>query len=61
MKLGVYTAVLHDRPLRKALEVIGSSGLTTWCSRPKLWTPGSTRTARPTACSMNGLPEIRWS
>ena len=28
MKLGVYTAILHDRPLREALEVIGSLGLT---------------------------------
>lgn len=28
MKLGVYTAVLHDRPLREALEVIASLGLT---------------------------------
>ncbi|NKE55486.1 sugar phosphate isomerase/epimerase [Lentzea sp. PSKA42] len=27
MKLGVYTAVLHDRPLREALEVIKSLGL----------------------------------
>jgi sugar phosphate isomerase/epimerase len=28
MKLGVYTAILHDRPLREALEVIASLGLT---------------------------------
>jgi len=28
MKLGVYTAILHDRPLREALEVIGFMGLT---------------------------------
>ena len=28
MKLGVYTAILHDRPLREALEVIASMGLT---------------------------------
>ena len=27
MKLGVYTAILHDRPLREALEVIASLGL----------------------------------
>jgi sugar phosphate isomerase/epimerase len=28
MKLGVYTAILHDKPLREALEVIASLGLT---------------------------------
>ena len=28
MKLGLYTAILHDRPLREALEVIASLGLT---------------------------------
>ncbi|HWM35523.1 MAG TPA: sugar phosphate isomerase/epimerase [Streptomyces sp.] len=28
MKLGIYTAVLHDRPLRESLEVIASLGLT---------------------------------
>ena len=28
MKLGVYTAILHDRTLREALEVIASLGLT---------------------------------
>ena len=28
MKLGVYTAILHDRSLPEALEVIGSLGLT---------------------------------
>src|ERR1700712_4419582 len=28
MKLGVYTAILHDKPLREALEVIASIGLT---------------------------------
>jgi sugar phosphate isomerase/epimerase len=28
MKLGVYTAILHDRPLRETLEVIASLGLT---------------------------------
>ncbi|MEU9289510.1 sugar phosphate isomerase/epimerase [Streptomyces sp. NPDC048275] len=28
MKLGIYTAILHDRPLREALEVIKSLGLT---------------------------------
>ena len=28
MKLGVYTAILHDRPLPEALEVIASLGLT---------------------------------
>ena len=28
VKLGVYTAILHDRPLRAALEVIRSLGLT---------------------------------
>ncbi|HKH53159.1 MAG TPA: sugar phosphate isomerase/epimerase, partial [Mycobacterium sp.] len=27
MKLGVYTAILHDRPLREALQVVGSLGL----------------------------------
>ncbi len=27
MKLGVYTAILHDKPLREALEVIASLGL----------------------------------
>jgi sugar phosphate isomerase/epimerase len=27
MKLGVYTAVLHDRPLRDALDVIAELGL----------------------------------
>ncbi len=27
MKLGVYTAILHDRPLREALDVISSLGL----------------------------------
>ena len=28
MKLGVYTAILHDKPLKEALEVIASLGLT---------------------------------
>src|SRR5258707_13592911 len=28
MKLGVYTAILHDKPPREALEVIASLGLT---------------------------------
>ena len=28
MKLGVYTAILHDKPLNEALEVIASLGLT---------------------------------
>ena len=28
MKLGVYTAILHDKPLREALEAIASLGLT---------------------------------
>ena len=28
MKLGVNTAILHDKPLREALEVIASLGLT---------------------------------
>jgi sugar phosphate isomerase/epimerase len=28
MKLGVYTAILHDKPLREALEIIVSLGLT---------------------------------
>ena len=28
MKLGIYTAVLHDRPLRESLDVIASLGLT---------------------------------
>ncbi|MGD6741730.1 sugar phosphate isomerase/epimerase family protein [Streptomyces sp. BH106] len=28
MRLGVYTAILHDRPLREALETIASLGLT---------------------------------
>ncbi|WP_326731531.1 sugar phosphate isomerase/epimerase [Streptomyces phaeochromogenes] len=28
MKLGIYTAILHDRPLREALDVIASLGLT---------------------------------
>ena len=28
MKLGVYTAILHDKPLREALEIIASLGLT---------------------------------
>ncbi|MEU7304904.1 sugar phosphate isomerase/epimerase [Streptomyces sp. NPDC007189] len=28
MKLGIYTAILHDRPLREALEIITSLGLT---------------------------------
>ena len=27
MKLGVYTAILHDKPLNEALEVIASLGL----------------------------------
>src|SRR3981189_3535930 len=27
MKLGVYTAILHDKPLREALEIIASLGL----------------------------------
>ena len=28
LKLGAYTACLHDRPLEAALEVLGSNGLT---------------------------------
>ena len=28
MKLGVYTAILHDKPLKEALEIIASLGLT---------------------------------
>ncbi len=28
MKLGVYNAILHDRPLPEALEVIANLGLT---------------------------------
>jgi len=28
MKLGVYTAILHDKPLNEALDVIASLGLT---------------------------------
>jgi sugar phosphate isomerase/epimerase len=28
MKLGVYTAILHDRPLPEALDVVASLGLT---------------------------------
>ena len=27
MKLGVYTAILHDKPLKEALEIIASLGL----------------------------------
>ena len=28
LKLGAYTACLHDRPLEAALDVLGSNGLT---------------------------------
>jgi hypothetical protein len=28
LKLGAYTACLHDRPLEEALDVLGSNGLT---------------------------------
>ncbi|MBV9207621.1 MAG: sugar phosphate isomerase/epimerase, partial [Actinobacteria bacterium] len=28
LKLGAYTACLHDRPLAEALDVLGSNGLT---------------------------------
>ena len=57
MKLGVYTAILHDKPLREALEVIASLGLDR--SRDQRgWLPANAAPAgRPTLLAGDVAPQ----
>jgi sugar phosphate isomerase/epimerase len=54
LKLGAYTACLHDRPLEAALDVLGSHGLTSVEVNTGGFIPS--RTATSTCCCPRPRP-----